>query len=241
MLVQDRWFSLIIQPCIQKIYGRGSQEYVSHSAQEYKSRAAGEKETRLVDHIKLQQLQDEIKQCIQEDGVENLDIFGSFFFIMDIQGIKLTNKDREHLSPNCDDVLTILQDVMPALDINYMAQPENGECVIDLGISATPEGEEPIVGLWNLTHVDASFAKSGTNTAMLFNLGSLADYGGVSAEFPMDCASVTHMCYRMAYNLIFEIIRGNLKFPENSDTYVANGTFHSRINGIIKLYEHAKS
>ena len=61
MLVQDRWFSLVIQPCIQKIYGRGSQEYVSHSTQEYKSCAAGKKETRLLDHIKLQYLQDEIK------------------------------------------------------------------------------------------------------------------------------------------------------------------------------------
>ena len=32
-----------------------------------------------------------------------------------------------------------------------------------------------------------------------------------------------------------------MKFPENKDAYVANGTFHERINQIIKLYEHAKS
>jgi hypothetical protein len=44
----------------------------------------------------------------------------------------------------------------------------------------------------------------------------------------------------MAYNLIFEIVRGNIQFPENSDAYAANGTFHARINQIINLYRDAK-
>ncbi|KIJ33715.1 hypothetical protein M422DRAFT_264333 [Sphaerobolus stellatus SS14] len=97
-----------------------------------------------------------------------------------------------------------------------------------------------MVGLWNLTQVDASFAKAATNTPRLFNVGTLADYGAVSAEYPIDRASVIQMRYRMAYNLIFEIVRGNIQFPENSDAYAANGTFHARINQIINLYRDAK-
>ncbi|KIJ26692.1 hypothetical protein M422DRAFT_272202 [Sphaerobolus stellatus SS14] len=44
----------------------------------------------------------------------------------------------------------------------------------------------------------------------------------------------------MAYNLIFDIVCGNIQFPENSDAYTANGTFHARINQIISLYTDAK-
>ncbi|KIJ26601.1 hypothetical protein M422DRAFT_272295 [Sphaerobolus stellatus SS14] len=75
---------------------------------------------------------------------------------MDIRGIKLTNKDRDHLG---NDPFEVLADVIPALDFDYMSKPENGECVVDLGISASPEADEPMVGLWNLTQVDASLVK----------------------------------------------------------------------------------
>ncbi|KIJ31734.1 hypothetical protein M422DRAFT_266478 [Sphaerobolus stellatus SS14] len=156
---------------------------------------------------------------------------------MDIRGIKLTNKERDH---HGNDPFEVLADVIPALDFDYMSKPENGECVVDLGISASPEADQPMVGLWNLTQVDASFAKAATNTPRLFNVGTLADCGAVSAEYPIDCASVIQMRYCMAYNLIFEIVRGNIQFPENSDAYAANGTFHACINQIINLYTDAK-
>ncbi|KIJ25955.1 hypothetical protein M422DRAFT_273046 [Sphaerobolus stellatus SS14] len=237
LLVQDHWFAFILIPAIKKIYGRGSKEYVNHSPQEYNARAAGKTETRLVDQIKLQELQDQIDTIIHEDEDEDLHIFGSFFFIMDIRGIKLTNKDRDHLG---NAPFEVLADVIPALDFHYMFKPENGECVIDLGISAGSEADQPMVGLWNLTKVDASFAQAGTNTPYLFNVGTLADYGAVSAEYPIDCASVLQMRYHMAYNLIFEIVHGNIQFPENSDAYAANSTFHAHINQIVNLYRDAK-
>ncbi|KIJ33801.1 hypothetical protein M422DRAFT_264263 [Sphaerobolus stellatus SS14] len=142
LLVQDRWFAFILIPAIKKIYGRGSKEYVNHSSQEYKARAAGKTETRLVDRIKLHELQDQIHTIIREDRDEDLHIFGSFFFIMDIRGIKLTNKDRDHLG---NDPFEVLADVIPALDFDYMSKPENGECVIDLGISASPEADQPML------------------------------------------------------------------------------------------------
>ncbi|KIJ33256.1 hypothetical protein M422DRAFT_264802 [Sphaerobolus stellatus SS14] len=167
LLVQDCWLDFILQPAIKKIYGRGSKEYVNHSSQEYKARAAGRTETRLVDQIKLQELQDQIHTIIREDEDEDLSIFGSVFFIMDIRGIMFTNKDRDHLG---NDPFEVLADVIPALDFDDMSKPENGECVIDLGISASPEADEPMVGLWNLTQVDASFAKAATNTPHLLML-----------------------------------------------------------------------
>ncbi|KIJ40783.1 hypothetical protein M422DRAFT_256205 [Sphaerobolus stellatus SS14] len=156
---------------------------------------------------------------------------------MYIRGIKLTNKDRDHLG---NDPFEVLADVIPALDFDYMSEPENSECVIDLGISASPEADQPMVSLWNLTNVDASFAQAGTNTPHLFNVGTLTDYGAVSAEYTIDRASVIQMRYCMAYNLIFEIVHGNIQFPENSDAYAANGTFHAHINQIINLYTNAK-
>ncbi|KIJ30405.1 hypothetical protein M422DRAFT_268056 [Sphaerobolus stellatus SS14] len=44
----------------------------------------------------------------------------------------------------------------------------------------------------------------------------------------------------MAYNLISEIVRGNIQFPENSDAYAANGAFHAGINQTINLYTDTK-
>ncbi|KIJ47564.1 hypothetical protein M422DRAFT_248553 [Sphaerobolus stellatus SS14] len=126
---------------------------------------------------------------------------------MDSRGIKLSNKDMDHIG---EDVFDVLGQAIPALHFDYISHPENGECVIDPGISATPEADQPIVGLWNLTQVDASFANAGTNTLCLFNIGTLADYGAVSAEYPIDQASVIQMRYHMAYNVIFEIVHGNM-------------------------------
>ncbi|KIJ35144.1 hypothetical protein M422DRAFT_262703 [Sphaerobolus stellatus SS14] len=156
---------------------------------------------------------------------------------MDIRGIKLTNKDRNHLG---HDPFEVLADVIPALDFDYMSKPENGECVIHLGISASPEADQPMVGLWNLIKADASFDQAGTTTPHLFNVGTLADYGAVSAEYLIECDFLIQMRYHMAYNPIFEIVCGNIQLPENSDAYAANGTFYACINQIINLYTDAK-
>ncbi|KIJ26689.1 hypothetical protein M422DRAFT_272198 [Sphaerobolus stellatus SS14] len=120
----------------------------------------------------------------------------------------------------CNDPFEVEPDVIPALDFDYMSKPENAECVVD--------------------RVDASFAKAATNTPSLFNVATLADYGAVSAEYPIDHAEVILMRYCMPYNLIFEMVRGNIQFPENDDAYAANGTFHASINQIINLYTDAK-
>ncbi|KIJ35379.1 hypothetical protein M422DRAFT_262339 [Sphaerobolus stellatus SS14] len=147
------------------------------------ARAGGKSETCLVDHLKLKELQEEIHTRIHEDPDEDLEIFGSFFFILEARGIKLWTKDHEHIS---DNLFKVMENVMPILDLDYMSHPENGECVLDLGISVTAEADEPMVRLWNLTHVNASFAMGGSNTTKLFNIGTLADYRSLSGEFPHD-------------------------------------------------------
>ena len=48
-----------------------------------------------------------------------------------------------------------------ALDWDYMTDLAYGELVMDLGITFHPEWTEPLVGLWRLEQLEASFGASG--------------------------------------------------------------------------------
>jgi len=155
---------------------------------------------------------------------------------VELRGVKLYTKGTENLY---DNVFDALQSEIPWLDINHMSRPENGECLLDLGMSIYPETEENLVGLWNISAADASFAKGGLNTPPIHNIGTLSDYGGVAAEMCRTRSEATHLNYRMAYNLVYEIVRGNVYFCEDSDAYAGNAVFHKCFQNYISMYTKA--
>jgi hypothetical protein len=131
-------------------------------------------------------------------------MFCSFFFVLDARGIKLLTKDclGQYRGP-----YEVLRGKLPALDWNYMLKRENGELLMDLSVSFHPEDLTPMVGLWKLDHVGASFAKVGTNELKVFHAAAMAGLGGMQAEVPRDRVSAVQLVYRLAYNLIFELVR----------------------------------
>jgi hypothetical protein len=238
-IILDIWFGCIIQPAMKRIASLGTMEYINFTTEEWKAKTTrhkGNPESRPVSERKMPQLIETMRDIIQQDiDLEDLDIFGSFFFVVEIRGCKYTIKDRE-----TDDVLAAMQRAFPVLDLDAMAVDPYSECVLDLGMSLVPPPETSLVGLWRITHIDASFAKAGANKPDLHAMGTLSDHGSLQAEFPRDRSAATHMVFRSAYNLVFEIVRGGITFCQNADAHAGNAMFHKCINNYITAYRNAR-
>lgn len=137
------------------------------------------------------------------------------------------------------DVYLAFQKEQPALDLDRMAQDPLSECLIDLGVSITPITDVPIIGLWRLSNAKASFNKAGSKNPIMHSQSTLPEYRSLNAEFPQDRSSATHIVYRHAYDLIFKIVRKELKFCKNDDAYKDNTVFSSNIHSYINKYKIA--
>ncbi|KAF9218108.1 hypothetical protein BS17DRAFT_852944, partial [Gyrodon lividus] len=94
---------------------------------------------------------------IVQDEPERLTLFGSFFFLVEAKGIKLwTKSSAVQKRP-----LQSLMSEFPALDWDHMTNRRHGELLLDLGITFHPICKEPLVGLWRLEQLEASFGASG--------------------------------------------------------------------------------
>jgi hypothetical protein len=74
-----------------------------------------------------------------------LSCFGSFFFILDAQGIKLLSKQ---CGPG-ETAFQVLQKIVPSLDWDYMLDKANGELYLDPGVFFSPDKHHRTNG-WSL-------------------------------------------------------------------------------------------
>ena len=172
-----------------------------------------------------------MEEIIQE-GQEQFALFGSFFFVVEAKGIKLWTKT---VSP-----LESLLMEFPALDWNYMTDREVGELVVDLGITFHPQSSEPLVGLWRLDQLEASFGASGFTRGNLHHTCTLGRYGGIQAEMVQERARRSQICFRSAYNLAYEAVRPNDNCPMfvmDKDAYSCSPEFMEECNLAIEMYE----
>lgn len=133
-----------------------------------------------------------------------------------------------------------LEKEYPWLDLDYMRDWKNGECVLDLGVSYSPMDERNLVGLWKLGHADASFAMGGTNVPKVHGANTLSNYGALQAEYPKDRGAAVHFVFRQAYNLYYEVVRKNLKFCEDKEAYRGNYSYKKCVKSLQESYESAR-
>ncbi|KAF9234754.1 hypothetical protein BU15DRAFT_36660, partial [Melanogaster broomeanus] len=183
----------------------------------------------------LQDIVETMKNIIQEEP-EKLTLFGSFFFVVEAKGIKLwTKSSADEKKP-----IQSLISEFPALDWNYMTDRRHGELIIDLGITFHPVWKEPLVGLWRLEQLEASFGASGFVRGNIHHACTLGRYGGIQAEMSQERTRQTHICFRSAYNLAYEAIRPNDNSPTfvlDSDAYACNPQYMQECNFAIEMYE----
>jgi hypothetical protein len=224
--VQALWFERVILPSIVASTVSGCLEYTDFTLEEWRWKASGSH--RFVD-TKTTPLRasatNDMQVCMRRIIAENpdlLDMFGSFFFVCDIRGSKgLTTED---------DPYDALCKEYPGVDWEYAMKRENGQLYFDLGISFHPLARDktPIVGLWRLDRVQASYDANGMTKGTVHHACTLANYGGMQAEMQIQRRKAVQLSFRSTYALYFEAIRrpgSNPYFCDDSEAYDVSPNF----------------
>jgi hypothetical protein len=127
----------------------------------------------------------------------------------------------------------------PGLDWEYMKNRQKGELICDVGITIQPVGEDPLVGLWRLDCLDASFGAGGYKFGNLHTLNALSMFGGLQAESPRSRRLQTHVAFRSAYNLAYEVTRKHDNSRSLFDEKLVFGRdpqFHAEMQAVQTIY-----
>ncbi|KIM49948.1 hypothetical protein M413DRAFT_6757 [Hebeloma cylindrosporum] len=131
------------------------------------------------------------------------------------------------------------------LDLDYMKDPENGELICDVGVTIQPDHEFPVVGLWRLDCVEASYGAAGFLTGNLHTVNSLALYGGLQAESPEKHCERTGVVFRQTYNLPWEAthkIDNSRDIFNEKDVYQQNKIFDQEMKSVRQVFQsHANT
>jgi hypothetical protein len=132
----------------------------------------------------------------------------------------------------------------PFLDWDYMQDPTKGEFVCDVGITFHPNSDEPLVGLWKLDLLEASFGAGGYLQGNLHWLNTLSLYGGLQAEQAIDRKTRSHVTFRSAHNIAYEVARkmnNQRDLFQEKDLYHLTDKYFQDRDAVISLYQGASS
>lgn len=120
---------------------------------------------------------------------ESLGRFGSFFFVLEAKGIKQTT--NYIVGSNEPNPYTLLKDSHPEIDFEVLKKRENGQLLMDLGLTfhPMPLEEQKVVSLG--PREDCRVLRSGwMRKPTLHKLNTMSRYGGCQAEMTQDMASL---------------------------------------------------
>jgi hypothetical protein len=233
--IEDTFWDRVLLPSIGDCADISWQAYMKQSLHEarYKNKGgpgatSGRRTSKIIplsndDFIDVQaRMHERIK-----DGQMELSMFGSCFFVLEGKGIKLITKDGQRgrfLGPE-----EALLRNLPDLDWHHMMDRRHGELLVDVGISFTPRSADvPVVGLWRLDALEASFGAGGYNQGQLHHHNTLSRYGALQAEMQRERSQQTHVAFRSAYNLYYEAVRttnNKVGFATDSDAYKTSSNY----------------
>jgi len=190
------------------------------------------------DFMKVQKRMHEIIK----DGLEQLSMYGSCFFVLEGKGIKLLTKDGQRGQYSGPEEALIRN--IPDLDWHHMRDRNYGELLVDIGVSLTPHASNlPLVGLWRLDALEASFGAGGYKRGDIHHHNTLSRYGAIQAEMQQDRSHQTHVSFRSAYNLYYEAVRttrNQVSFASDSDAYKVSPSYMAECSDIIKILTGCK-
>lgn len=137
--------------------------------------------------------------------------FGSFFFVIQVKGsqhlaVAAANK-QENLKSALQASILTFRNTFASLDWDYMMNRENGELICDVGVTIHPVHSVPLVGLWRLDYLEASYGAGGYYQGNLHTINTLANYGGLQAAMPNNRSMRNHIIYQQSYNTSYEATR----------------------------------
>ncbi|KAH7881974.1 hypothetical protein F5I97DRAFT_1832803 [Phlebopus sp. FC_14] len=139
--VQIVWLTQVLLPAIRVTAPQEIREYSDFTYEEWKWKATVNNRlktsrTLTLDPTTVKNLVHHMRLIISQNQDGHLDLFGSFFFIVDARGIKLNTITVRGRSM---DPLATLYKEIPTLDWEFMMCQENGQLLLDLGISYHPD------------------------------------------------------------------------------------------------------
>jgi hypothetical protein len=171
---------------------------------------------------------------------ERLQQFGSFFFVMQIKGSKArTHVQGTDLKASLSSTIFLFKQSFPGLNWEYMKDRTQGELLCDVGITIQPLDKKPLVGLWRLDCLDASYGAGGYKFGNIHTLNTLSMFGGLQAESPRGRQSRTHIAFRSTYNLAYKVTRkhdNSRNLFEERSVYSRDPQFHAEVKAIQTLY-----
>jgi len=177
-----------------------------------------------------------------KDGHMELSMFGSCFFVLEGKGIKLITKDGQRGRFQGPEEALLRN--LPDLDWHHMMDRKHGELLVDVGVSFTPRSSDvPVVGLWRLDALEASFGAGGYNKGQLHHHNTLSRYGALQAEMQKERCQQTHVAFRSAYNLYYEAVRttnNQVSFATDSDAYKTSSNYMTECFNIERVLTGSK-
>ncbi|RPD56761.1 hypothetical protein L227DRAFT_587985 [Lentinus tigrinus ALCF2SS1-6] len=242
--VQRKFWDNVLLPALRSHAGLVSHAYGSTTAGSKAQRSGHlfRAKTVAVENTVLEDMQRTMKNTIKNDP--DLSPYGSFFFVLDAKNLKhQTHVAVPDISP-INTPLSRLQKRFPSLDVAYMLDRQNGELTIDVGFAFTPDTDsmadnEPLTGLWRLEVLEQSFAAGGFNRGQQHNIGTLSRYGALQAPMARERSYLTHITFRSAYNLQYEMTRPSDNrpfFAEDGNAYDVNETYMNECQCRISLF-----
>lgn len=245
--VQNFWINEVVIPAIQETAPVGVREYAVFTLKEWmwKAKINGRlqsSKTVTLDPDSISRLVHKMREIIQSKPVE-LSPYGSFFFVMDARGIKLSTVNVPGRDP---DPYATLQKEFTGLDWEYMMLRENGQLLMDLGISyhPIPKNGQALVGIWKLNSTLASYQTAGMNSPQIFRSCTMAGYGGLQATMGAIRSRSVQFTLRSSYSLLFESVRrpGQAeKFCPDSEAFNMTAAFRSTCKEFIEIYSNAEN
>lgn len=245
--LQAMLFEQVIIPAVRSVLGPEAEPYVAYTVDEFKLKSASKTHrmgnparVKIFDVMpdKLIKIQSVMQRIIRESPTGLLDRFGSFFFVLEGKGTKLSS--QVNLSTSNESAWKKFQKAYPVLDTTAMLNDSRGEVLVDVGFSFVPRALGPRVGLWRLDALEASYGRGGYSRGTLHAGNTLARYGGMQAEMLEARAQRTHIAFRSSYNLYYEATRTQENkpiFATDGDAYMVNKSWTTDCDRLLQLYE----
>ena len=240
--VETFWLQHLVYPALNRLKERGIRPYTDLSFEDvlYKYRGSKDK-TILVSPEHLDEIQDTIHQILKEnEGKPYFDRFGSLFFVLQILGIKVSTSQDQNWTGLWDKVTRQL----PTLDWKYMEDPEHGELLLDLGIGIHPRDRDAVVGFWDVDALRAGFDYGGYTKGTTHSVSTVPAIGGIHSEMGKTRRKRTHIAYRLTYNLVYEVLRGQRtrekeSFFHTRSAYEQDQSYKQGIRGLVEAYSRS--
>ncbi|KIM37238.1 hypothetical protein M413DRAFT_13424 [Hebeloma cylindrosporum] len=249
--VQDFFWDRVLLPAmanialsVQEPYRTADREHTAFKQKGTTGKNLGQSPPKHAWHTsELTKLIDAMNEIIQSN--EALDHFGSFFFVIQVKGSKGLSQvpgEGGNLNSSLRGAVDRFRESFPGLDWPYMMKRKNGELICDVGVTIQPKRElGPLVGLWRLDCLDASYGAAGFLAGKMHTLNTFALYGGLQADSPEARCLRTHVVLRQSYNLAYEATRqrdNSRNLFNEKDVYCRNKTFHRDLAGVRDIYRH---